>query len=56
LLRQAVELTGITEITSLLNESLKALIERENAHRLALSGGSESQLEAPPRRITRDTQ
>ncbi|UJS22547.1 type II toxin-antitoxin system VapB family antitoxin [Thiothrix winogradskyi] len=56
LLHQAVELTGITETTSLLNESLKALIERESTHRLALSGGSEPQFEAPPRRITTDTQ
>ncbi len=50
LLRQAFELTGITEKAALLRESLKALIERESARRLALLGGSESQLEAIPRR------
>jgi Arc/MetJ family transcription regulator len=50
LLRQAFELTGITEKAALLRESLKALIERESARRLALLGGSEAQLEAPPRR------
>lgn len=52
LLRQAFELTGITEKAALLRESLKALIERESARRLALLGGSEPQLEAPPRRRT----
>lgn len=50
LLRQAIELTGIAEKAALLRESLKALIERESARRLALLGGSEPQLEAIPRR------
>lgn len=50
LLRQAIELTGIAEKATLLRESLKALIERESARRLALLGGSEPQIEAPPRR------
>ncbi|QTR48718.1 type II toxin-antitoxin system VapB family antitoxin [Candidatus Thiothrix anitrata] len=50
LLRQAFELTGITEKAALLRESLKALIERESSRRLALLGGSEPQLETPPRR------
>lgn len=50
LLRQAFELTGIAEKAALLRESLKALIERESARRLALLGGSEPQLEAIPRR------
>ncbi|MBU0500419.1 MAG: type II toxin-antitoxin system VapB family antitoxin [Gammaproteobacteria bacterium] len=50
LLRQAAELTGIAERAALLRESLKALIERESARRLALLGGSEQQLEAAPRR------
>ena len=48
LLRQAIELTGITETASLLNESLNALIERETSRRLALLRGSESQLSCPP--------
>jgi Arc/MetJ family transcription regulator len=47
---KAVELTGIHEKTALLRESLKALIERESARRLALLGGSELELEAIPRR------
>jgi Arc/MetJ family transcription regulator len=47
---KAVELTGIHEKTALLKESLKALIERESARRLALLGGSEPELEAVPRR------
>lgn len=38
LLRQAIDLTGITEKAALLRESLKALIERESARRLALLG------------------
>ena len=54
LLRQAFELTGITEKAALLRESLKALIERESARRLALLGGSEPQIEAPPRRRTKE--
>lgn len=36
LLTQAIELTGITELSLLANESLKSLIEREIAHNLAL--------------------
>ena len=47
---KAVELTGIHEKTALLKESLKALIERESARRLAMLGGSEPELEAVPRR------
>jgi Arc/MetJ family transcription regulator len=47
---KAVELTGIHEKTALLRESLKALIERESARRLAMLGGSEPELEAIPRR------
>jgi Arc/MetJ family transcription regulator len=47
---QAVELTGIHEKTALLREGLKALIERESARRLALLGGSKSELEHIPRR------
>lgn len=47
---KAVELTGIHEKTALLKESLKALIERESARRLAMLGGSEPELEAMPRR------
>ncbi len=47
---QAVDLTGIYEKTALLHESLKALIERESARRLALLGASESEIEQTLRR------
>lgn len=54
LLSQAIELTGIAEKTALLRESLKALIERESARRLALLGGSEPELAVPARRRVED--
>jgi Arc/MetJ family transcription regulator len=47
---QAVRLTGVKEKTALLRESLKALIERESARRLAALGGSEPNLKPIPRR------
>ncbi|MEE9356023.1 MAG: type II toxin-antitoxin system VapB family antitoxin [Methylococcaceae bacterium] len=47
---KAVELSGVHEKTALLRESLKALIERESARRLALLGGSEPDLKQIPRR------
>lgn len=50
LLAKAQELSGLTERSALLREALKALIERESARRLALLGGSEPEIEAPPRR------
>jgi Arc/MetJ family transcription regulator len=50
LLAHAQELTGLKEKSGLVREALKALIERESARRLARLGGSEPQLEAPPRR------
>lgn len=50
LLSKAQELSGVTERSALLREALKALIERESARRLALLGGSEPELDAPPRR------
>jgi Arc/MetJ family transcription regulator len=50
LYEQAVALTGIHEKTALVRESLKALIERESARRLACLGGSEPQLDDIPRR------
>jgi hypothetical protein len=40
LLRLARELTGTDDITALLREGLKTLIERESARRLAALGGS----------------
>lgn len=50
LLKQAHELTGITERPALLREALQALVTRESARRLALLGGSDPNAVAPPRR------
>ena len=50
LFEEAVRLTGVKEKTALLRESLKALIQRESARRLAKLGGSESALDEIPRR------
>ncbi len=50
LLEEASRLTGMKEKTALVRESLMALIERENARRLARLGGSEPQLDEIPRR------
>ncbi len=50
LLAKAVMLTGITDRTPLIRESLKAIIARESARRLALLGGSMPDFEVPPRR------
>jgi Arc/MetJ family transcription regulator len=50
LLSDAKKLTGLKERTALLPETLKALIERESARRLARLGGSEPDLRPIPRR------
>ncbi len=50
LLAKAQALTGVREKSALVREALKALIEREAARRLARLGGSEPNLESPPRR------
>ena len=50
LFEEAVRLTGMREKTALVRESLKALIERESARRLARLGGSEPQVGEIPRR------
>lgn len=50
LLEEAQRITDMTEKTALVREGLRALIERESARRLARLGGSEPQLESPPRR------
>jgi hypothetical protein len=50
LVMKAQALTGIQEMPALIREALKALIERESAHRLASLGGSEPQLRPIPRR------
>ncbi len=50
LLAAAQDLTGIREKSALVQEALKALVERESARRLARLGGSEPELEPAPRR------
>jgi Arc/MetJ family transcription regulator len=50
LLHEAQRLCGMKERTALINEGLRALIERESARRLARLGGSEPRLESIPRR------
>ncbi|HEY2954424.1 MAG TPA: type II toxin-antitoxin system VapB family antitoxin [Candidatus Eisenbacteria bacterium] len=50
LLAQAMELTGVSEKTSLVRMGLEALIAREGARRLARLGGSEKRLSGIPRR------
>lgn len=50
LLARAESYTGLREKSAIVREALKALIEREAARRLALLGGSEPDLVAPPRR------
>jgi len=49
LLSEAQRMTGVSEKAALVREGLKALIERESAHRLAKLGGSEPKL-TPVRR------
>ena len=50
LLAKAQAFTGLKEKSALVREALKALIERESARRMALRGGTEPQVTAPPRR------
>jgi Arc/MetJ family transcription regulator len=50
LVKSAQQLTGLHEKSALVRESLKALIERESARRLARLGGSEPGLGAVHRR------
>ena len=50
LLARATKLAGPLDRATLLNEGLRAFIERESAKRLARLGGSQPQLTAAPRR------
>lgn len=50
LLAKAVELTGVTERSTLLRHGLETLIRVESARRLAALGGSDDQASAAPRR------
>jgi Arc/MetJ family transcription regulator len=47
---KAQAFTGLRQKWSLVCEALKALIERESARRLARLGGSEPEMDSPPRR------
>ena len=53
LLEQAQCLTGLKSRSALIREGMRALVELENARRLARLGGTESQLESVPRRQVR---
>ena len=55
LLAEAQRLTGQRERTALVNEGLRALIERESSRRLARLIGSDPDLELPPRRRSEAT-
>lgn len=50
LIKQASQLTGIKEKTSLVKLGLQTLIARESAKRLAKLGGTEKQLKNIPRK------
>jgi Arc/MetJ family transcription regulator len=50
LVAKAQEYTGITEKSALVREALRSLVAREAARRLALMGGTQPDLVAPPRR------
>lgn len=49
LVSEAQAYTGLKEKSALVREALKALIEREAAHRLARLGGSDPGASAGPR-------
>ncbi len=49
LVAKAIKLTGLDR-SALLEEALKALIQRESAKRLAKLGGSQPKLKVAPRR------
>ncbi|MGV3550206.1 type II toxin-antitoxin system VapB family antitoxin [Rhizobium sp.] len=50
LLADAQEMTGIQEKSTLVNEALKRMVQREAAMRLARLGGSDPDAKAAPRR------
>jgi Arc/MetJ family transcription regulator len=50
LLAEAERVSGITERAALVNEGIRALIQRESAKRLARLGGSQPYLRAARRR------
>ena len=50
LLEEAILLTGNSDLQSLIEDALKALIERESSRRLIALGGSEPAAQPVPRR------
>ena len=50
LLEEAILLTGNSDLQSLIEDALKALIERESPRRLIALGGSEPAAQPVPRR------
>ena len=50
LVKEAQELTGIKERTTLIHEGLRLMIQREAGRRLAALGGSQPDLKPIPRR------
>jgi Arc/MetJ family transcription regulator len=50
LLKEAEELTGITDRSKLIRDGLEALVHREAARRLARLGGSAPDIQPIPRR------
>jgi Arc/MetJ family transcription regulator len=50
LLAQAQAYTGLKKKSAVIQEALKALIQREAARRSSLLGGTQPDLVAPPRR------
>jgi len=50
LLKEAEELTGVSERSKLIRDGLEALIQREAARRLARLGGTMPEFEDIPRR------
>ncbi len=50
LVKDAQELTGVTDKSALIKAALRALVERESARRLARLGGSQPDIEDVPRR------
>jgi Arc/MetJ family transcription regulator len=50
LMAKARAYTGIKENSAVIRAALQALVQREAARRLARLGGTEPDIEAPPRR------
>ena len=50
LVAKAQEITGTTEKSALINEALRAIVQRDAARRLAALGGTMPDLEVPDRR------